>query len=76
MNEFDERMAAVERLTPKTGFNVVGVDSFEDEPAYELFLVGHCATRAEAEDLLAATLKRTREHGSDEAFYIYGPDSN
>lgn len=46
---FDIRMENVKRLTPKTGFNVVAVDTFESDPSCELYLVAHCATLTEAE---------------------------
>jgi hypothetical protein len=70
MTDFEKRFAAKERLTPKAGFNVVGVDSFEDDPAHELFLCGHFETREEAEEELAAR----KEKSPSERYYIYGPD--
>lgn len=64
----DERLAAKKRLTPKSGFNVVAVDTFE--PAGdELYLVSHHATRAKAEAKRAAYAK---EHPM-EPVYVYEP---
>jgi hypothetical protein len=71
MGDFDLRLAAVKRLKPVSGFNVVGVDSYERDPAYELFLVGHYNTREEAESVLADSLKKARETDPDATFYIY-----
>ena len=65
-----ERIDAKRKLIPTTGFNVVAVDDFE-LPGEELYLVGHYATRKEAE----AELKRFRERNTTDVAYIYGPDT-
>lgn len=63
-----EVMAAQKlRFTPKTGYNLVGLDDFEPF-GEELYLVGHFATRQEAEQALKA------ERGCHDRIYIYGPD--
>ena len=59
-----------ERFTPKTGFNLVGVDDFE-RPGEQLYLIDHFPDRDAAEKALAARKKvRPREK-----VYIYGPDT-
>jgi len=60
-----ERSKAMERFVPDKGFNVVGVDSFE-EPGDELYLIGHYATREEAE-----AAKASAEKSSSDAIHIY-----
>jgi hypothetical protein len=60
-------LAAMEKMTPKEGFNLVGVDDFEP-PGEELFLIGHFDTKDEAE---AAKAERLREN-PDAVMHIYG----
>ena len=60
-------LARKSELSPKEGYNVVGVDSFE-LGADALYLIGHYATLAEAE----ATLKRESRKTKDK-LYIYEP---
>ena len=67
MTPMEKRLAAMEKLIPKSGFNLVGVDTFEDA-GEELFLIGNFKTRAAAEAELA---KRRKDN--DEPMYIYGP---
>lgn len=57
-------------LTPKVGFNVVGVDAFE-HGADALFLVGHFDNRKEAD----AKLKEMQAEDDLDKFYIYEPDT-
>ena len=63
-----ERVRAMDRFIPNEGFNVVGVDSFE-EPGDELYLIGHFATREEAE---AARATAERENPMEKV-HIYEP---
>ncbi len=63
---FDRMDARVKELTPKKGFNLVGVDKFE-QPGDELYLVKNFDTRAEAE---AALKKEEKAHPRD-AFHVY-----
>jgi hypothetical protein len=65
----DKRIKAIERFTPLVGFNVVGLDELESDPECELYLVGWCATREAADELVA---ERRRED-PDEILFIYGP---
>jgi hypothetical protein len=53
------------KAVPKTGFNVVGVDSFS-RPGEELYIVGHYDTLEEAEAELKVRLAE-----SDDPHYIY-----
>lgn len=55
-----------DRFTPRSGFNVVGRDDFE-EPGEMLYLVASCATRPEAEAIVAAR----HVTAPDEVLYIY-----
>lgn len=56
----------VEEMTPKTGFNVVGVDRFE--PVGEaLYFVSHHDTRAAAEAVVSTMSQANRE----DSFYVY-----
>ena len=45
--DLNDMMDMRSQLTPKTGFNVVGIDWFDYTP----YLIGHCETLAEAEAL-------------------------
>jgi hypothetical protein len=67
MGWFEDAQAEILRFTPKEGFNVVGVDSFE-MPGEALYLVGHYATRKEA---LAAA--RAHEASSCDRAHVYAP---
>jgi hypothetical protein len=65
-----ELMAAdMDRHTPETGFNVVGIDDHE-VPGEQLYLISHHETLEEAE---RAATKARRGHG--DAVYVYGPPS-
>lgn len=66
---FDAMMKDKKRVTPKAGFNVVGVDDFE-MPGEQLYIVSHHDTRPEAE----AVVKKFVKQNPDEAVHIYGPD--
>lgn len=61
------RVKAMDRFIPSEGFNVVGVDSFE-EPGDELYLIGHYTTREEAE-----AAKAEHEKTTEDAVHIYEP---
>ena len=70
MDSFDKRMAALDAMTPEEGFNLVGVDDYE-EPGDELYLVGNYPTKEEAE-----RVKQQRLAGNpQEVLYIYEPDN-
>ena len=43
-----------EEMTPKTGFNVVGIDKFE-MPGDELYLIKHVDTKEEAIEVKASS---------------------
>ena len=59
-----------ENFTPKTGFNLVGVDDYE-VPGEQLYLIQHCTTEEEAVAAMTARKKiRPREK-----VYIYGPNT-
>ena len=59
---------AIKRNTPKTGFNLVGVDTYE-MPGEELYFISHHKTEAEAN---AAKASRDK----DEICHIYGATSS
>jgi hypothetical protein len=61
-----EALAEKRRMTPTTGFNVVGVDDFE-LPGEKLYLIGHYKSEPEAE---AAKARHEKEH-PDETVHIY-----
>jgi hypothetical protein len=47
-------MAAMEKMIPKQGYNLVGVDTYAVDPEEALFLMGHFDNKAEADDALKA----------------------
>jgi hypothetical protein len=61
------RVRAMDRFIPDEGFNVVGVDSFEED-GDELYLIGHYLTREAAE-----AAKADHEKTSDDVVHIYVP---
>lgn len=61
-----EFIAAQRRWVPKAGYNLVGPDDFQP-PCDQMYLLGHYATRDEAE----AARKALR--GGGERASIYGP---
>jgi calcineurin-like phosphoesterase family protein len=63
------RVEAMNRFVPEQGFNLVGVDSYE-EAGDELYLIGHFATRELAEKAKVDAEKKT----PGESVYIYGPE--
>lgn len=73
INVFEKMLDAVNELTPKPGkgYNVVGVDEYE-EPGEELYLVGNFPTEEAAEKKLAAKEKEI----PGQKFYIYAPDED
>lgn len=67
--QISKMLAAKESLIPTEGYNLVGLDDFED-PGEELYLIGNYATAAEAE-----VVKVARENaGEGDRMFIYGPD--
>jgi hypothetical protein len=54
---FEKAQALKRSLIPKTGFNVVGIDSFE-LPDEALYFIAHVETRKEAEEI--AALKKAK----------------
>ena len=64
----ERRIAAKKELIPKEGFNVVEIDIFESEPGEDISLRAHCATKEEADAIVAA------ESTKDTPMYVYGPD--
>ena len=65
--DLDLRMAAIAQMTPAEGFNVVGMDDYED-PGEELYLVAHVGTMQEAQ----ALVDQRKKQSPDEVLYIYG----
>jgi len=63
---FDRIDARKKEMTPKKGFNLVGVDTFE-QPGDELYLVQHYNTRAEAE----AGAKKWKKDAPRDIFHVY-----
>lgn len=45
----DKMLASKARLTPETGYNLVGVDAFETEPGEELYLIDSFTSKSAAE---------------------------
>lgn len=64
------RWNAKKKMIPKEGFNLVGVDTFED-PGHELYLISHYATQHQADE----ALRQRKRKNPDETVYIYGPKS-
>lgn len=65
--DFDLRLAAKKAMMPDEGFNVVGMDDYED-PGEELYFVAHASTMEQAQAFVA---ERKKEN-PDEVLYIYG----
>ena len=65
-----EILAEKRRMTPKSGFNVVGVDAYE-LPGRKLYLIAHHATKGEAYKALAVFQKKN----PGEDAHVYGPDT-
>lgn len=63
-------LAAKKAMTPKTGFNVVGVDDYEVDPESKLYLIGHFDSREEAE----AERKAREKADPDEVVHIYAAE--
>ena len=72
MPTMKEALDQREALTPKKGFNLVGVDTYGDPDDQGPYLVNHYDTRDEAEKAKAAQEKDDPET----TFYIYGPDES
>ena len=62
----------IRRHIPKEGFNLVGVDDFEDV-GEQLYLLRHFGTREEAERALEWL--QAREDASGDPLHIYGPET-
>jgi len=60
-----------ERHIPTSGFNVVGVDTYE-LPGEQMYLIGHYPTREGAEVALKRWMRRNR----GDIAYVYGPDDH
>ncbi len=70
--EFAMRLDRVEAMIPKSGFNVVRVDSFAREIEDEIELVAHFESRDEADAFLREMLVEDPE----QVLYIYPSDEN
>lgn len=70
----DRALARKKAMYPKTGFRVVGVDSFESDPDLELYMVGDYETREEAEAVVAEKAKAAGRNG--DKFYVYAAEDN
>jgi hypothetical protein len=66
----DARIAAKKKLIPKKGFNLVGVDDYE-EAGDDLYLIGNFPNEAAAKTAQAARKKKN----PNEVTYIYGPST-
>lgn len=66
-SDIDMRLRAIDQMTPAQGFNVVGVDDYED-PGEELYLVGHTETMEEAQELV----DQRKRNNPQETLHIYG----
>lgn len=62
-------LAQKKAMTPKKGFNLVGLDDFE-EPGAQLFIISTHKTEPEAK----AAEKRYNARNKDVKTYIYGPE--
>jgi hypothetical protein len=62
-----KRLDAKARMIPEAGFNLVGLDDYE-QAGDELYLIDNFATRPEAEAAKTARLKEN----PDEKLFIYG----
>lgn len=69
MGTMDKAFEAMKKMTPKKGYNVVGVDDYE-LPGEELFLVGNYATEEEAN----AACEAEKKDNPGTEYYVYGPD--
>jgi len=69
MSSMSKRLAQKKQFVPESGYNVVGVDSFE-KPGEELYLIAHVDTEKEANAIAA---KKRKAH-SDKV-YVFGPRS-
>jgi hypothetical protein len=67
--DFEKRWEARERFEPDSGWNLVGVDTYEREPGEELYLVGNYPTEKAANQAKAQRLK-SNPH---EVLHVYGP---
>lgn len=63
----EKMLVAKKKLIPESGFNVVGVDTYEKEPGEELYLIAHCETLDEAKAL------KEKYESDDSPVYIYDP---
>jgi len=67
---FDRMQRAREKLIPNKGYNLVGVDTMESDPAEALYLVDHFDDRKEAE----AEAARRQKGQKLVRYYVYGPE--
>jgi hypothetical protein len=70
-SDFRKRWEAKARFKPETGWNLVGVDTYEREPGEELYLVGNYPTEGAANKAREQRLK-SNPH---EVLHVYGPKS-
>jgi len=66
MKALDRQLAAVDEATPESGYNLVGMDDYEDS-GDELYVIEHYDTKDAA---LAALTERKKEY-PDETVYVY-----
>jgi hypothetical protein len=67
---FQAMLAQKKALTPKKGFNLVGLDDFE-EPGSQLFIISTHKTEPEAK----AAEKKYNARNKDVKTYVYGPET-
>lgn len=68
MNAIDAMLKQKKAMTPKSGFNLVGLDDFE-LPGEQLFLIGQYKTEGEAN----AAKKKHDARNKDVKTFIYSP---
>lgn len=70
----NKALAAKRKFVPPKGggFNLIGVDTFESDPADAAYFIDNFRTRQAAESAKVKRARRTRNKG--EKLYIYGPD--
>lgn len=68
MGMMEKMMADKARFVPDEGFNLVGLDDFDD-PGEQLYLIGNYETR----ELAQAEMAKRRADPNADKMFIYGP---
>jgi len=69
MNTTKKMLAEMAKLTPETGFNLIGYDDYGKPEDQGLFFIDNFPTKGEAD---AEKAKRELD-SPGQAFYVYGP---